>query len=256
MIAIAPSSTNFLWYVVKKSILVTLFVSALSMVMAYSFYQLAFRVSLLPFWITMGISILTILGPGFIVLVDGGKSRMVALGLANLTTLTAIYVFFGVVGFFFYFLFAPMPSYAHVGGLTLGMAMTGYWMVFTAKDVNKALKTSHFLQNAFVDTGAVLQYRLQSMGKLEAAMSSRSPFGKLHMYAVLLIAPLSLVIGRILAPIFGPHGPILLGALILFPVSQWIAGIGIRQYIVMVRLPKIMEHTLGKPVIVVGDDLR
>lgn len=247
-------SKNLLWDIVKKVIPLILFVNIVSAAIAYGFYEMAFHVSLLPFWITMAMLVLAIIGPSIIVLIDGGKSRVVALGLANLITVAAIYFFFGVVCFFFYFLFAPMPSYVRAGGLALGLAMTSYWMVFTARDVSKSLITSRFVQHAFEDMGDFLQYRLQNMAKLEAVLSSRSPSGKLHMYMVLLIAPLSLVIGRVLTPVFGAHGPILLVALILFPVSQWIAGIATRQYIVMVRLPWMLERAQGKPVIIVGDE--
>lgn len=73
------------------------------------------------------------------------------------------------------------------------------------------------------------------------------------MYLVLLVAPLSLVAGRILSPAFGSHGPVLPAALITFPVSQWIAGLAVRQYIVMVRLPAMLERTRGKPVVVIAD---
>ncbi|MBU6489555.1 MAG: hypothetical protein KGQ57_17305 [Burkholderiales bacterium] len=230
-----------------------LFVNIVSVGIAYSFYNIAFHVSLLPFWLAVVVLVLSIVGPGIIVLIDNGKSRLVSLGLVNLITVAAIYFFFGVVCFFFYFLFAPMPTYVHAGGLAVGLTMTGYWMVFTARDVNRALATSRFVQDAFEDTGSVLQYRLQNMAKLEAVLSSRGPFAKVHMYIVLLIGPLSLVIRPLLAPIFGPHGPILVGALILFPVSQWIAGIATRQYIAMVRLPRMLERTSGKPVIAVSD---
>lgn len=245
---------NCLWDVVRKTIPLTLFVNVVSVAIAYGFYQMAFHVSLIPFWLTTGMSILAIVGPGIIVLMDGGKSRLAALGFANLFMVAAFYFFCGVVPFFFYFLFAPIPSYVHAGGLALGIVMTGHWIIFTARDVNNALATSPFVQDAFEDAGSVLIYRLKNIAKLEAVLSSRSPSGKLHMYLVLLIAPLSLMIGRMVSPVFGAHGPVLLSALVLFPVSQWIAGIGIRQYIVMVRLPKKLERLKGKPVIVVGGE--
>lgn len=241
--------------VVKKTVPLTIFVNLVSMTIAYGFYEMAFHVSMLPFWITMGMSILVALGPNVVVMIDAGRSRLDSLGVANLFMLIAFYFFCGIVPFFFYFLFAPMPAYLHSIGLVLGIAMTGYWMAFTARDVNRALVNSQFIRRAFEDAGDVLLYRLKSVALLETVLSSRSPSGKLHMYLVLLVAPLALVIGRILAPVFGPHGPILLSALIMFPVSQWIAGIGTRQYIVMIRLPKQLERTQGKPVIVVNDEL-
>jgi hypothetical protein len=247
-------SKNCLRDIVKKTVPMTLFVNAFSMAIAYGFYKMAFHVSLLPFWITVGMTILAALGPVCIVLIDNGQSRLIALGLANLVMITAIYFSCGVVPFFFYFIFAPMPSYLHAGGLALGIVMTGYWMLFTARDVNKALATSRFVQDAFEDMGSVLQYRLQNVAKLEAVLSSRSPFGKMLMYMVLLIAPVSLVIGRVLGALFGPHGPILLSAFFFFPVSQWIAGLGVRQYLVTVRLPRMLERTRAKPVIAVGNE--
>jgi len=253
MTTIMNRSNNCLRDVVRKTVPLTLFVNAVSAAIAYGFYGMVFHVSLLPFWLTAGMSILAVLGPCIIVLIDGGQSRLAAFGLVNLFMITAFYFFCGVVPFFFYFLFAPMPPYVHAGALALGIVMTGHWMIFTARDVNKALATSRFMRDAFEDMGSVLQYRLQNIAKLEAVLNSRSPSGKLHMCLVLLIAPLSLVIGRVLTPAFGTHGPILLSALILFPVSQWIAGIGIRQYIVMIRLAKRLERTQGKPVVVVGD---
>ena len=247
-------SKNVLWDIVRRVTPLILFVNVISVAVAYGFYEMAFHVSLLPFWLAVVMLIFAILAPGMIILIDRGRSRLVALGLANLITVAAIYFFFGIVCFFFYFLFAPMPPYVHAGGFAIGIAMTGYWMAVTARDVNKALATSRFVQHAFEDMGGFLQYRLQNMAKLEAVLSSRSPSGTLHMYVVLLIAPLSLVIGRLLTPVFGAHGPILLVALILFPVSQWIAGIATRQYIVMVHLPRMLERTQGKPVIVVSNE--
>jgi hypothetical protein len=249
-------SQNFVLNVVKKTTPLIIFVNVVSMAIAYGFYEMAFHVSRTPFWLAAVVSMISVLGPSIIVLSDGGQSRLVALGFANQIMVMAIYFFFGAVCFFFYFLYAPMPSYVRVSGLVLGITTTAYWMVFTAGDVDRALTSSHFVQQAFEDIGGVLQYRLQNIAKLESVLSSRSPSGKLHMYLVLLIAPLSLVIGRLLTPAFGSHGPILLSALILFPVSQWIAGIGVRQYIVMVRLPRMLERTQGKPVVVVGDDVR
>ncbi|MEX3951753.1 hypothetical protein AB4Y40_28870 [Paraburkholderia sp. EG287B] len=255
MTTTTTQSNHILWNLVKKTIPLTLFVNVVSIAVAYGFYALAFRVSLAPFWLATAMLIVAVVGPCVIVLIDRDQSRLVSLGLANAIMVAAFYFFFGIVCFFFYFLFAPMPLYAKAGGLALGITLTGYWMAFTARDVNKALATSRFVHQAFEDKGSVLQYRLQSIAKLEAVLSSRSPSGKVHMYLVLLIAPLSLVIARILTPVFGAHGPILLVALILFPVSQWIAAIGVRQYIVMIRLPRKLERTQGKLVVVVSDDV-
>ena len=75
------------------------------------------------------------------------------------------------------------------------------------------------------------------------------------MYVILLIAPFSLAVGRFLVPIVGAHGLIALVALVLFPISEWLAGIGARQYIVMVRLARFMECEHGKPVVVVADEV-
>lgn len=247
-------SRSSLREVVKKTAPLIFFINTISVAVSYGLYEVAFHLSMLPFWITTSMSLLAILGPSVVVFLDKNNSRLVALGVASGFMLMAFYFFCGVVPFFFYFWFAPMPAYMHVSGLTLGITMTCYWMAFVARDVNRALTTSNFVRDAFEDAGSVLLYRLKNVALLEAVLSARSPSGKLHMYMVLLTAPLALVIGRVMAPVFGPYGPILLSALILFPVSQWIAGIGIRQYIVMIRLPRMLERTMGKPVIVVSDD--
>lgn len=96
-------SKNCLWGVVRKSFPMLLIVNAVAMAIAYSFYEIAFRVSLVPFRMAVVVLMLTVTGPSIIALIDGGKSRLVALGFSNLITLVAIYFFFGVVSFFFYF---------------------------------------------------------------------------------------------------------------------------------------------------------
>jgi hypothetical protein len=248
-------STNCLWSIVRKTLPLTAFINIASIAIAYGFYEMAFHVSLVPFWLATAMLVFACVGPCIIVLIDRGQSRLVALGLANSIMLLAIYFFFGGVCFYFYFLFAPMSVYARAGGLVGGVTMTAYWMVFTARDVNRALADSRIRAQSFEDKGNVLQYDLRNIARLESVLSSRSPSGKLHMYLVLLIAPVSLGISRVLSPAFGAHGPVLLVALILFPVSQWIAGIGVRGYLVMVRLPRMLERTQAKAV-VVNHDMR
>lgn len=243
-----------MWAVVKKTAPLTLFVNAISAVIAYGFYEMSLRASSLPCVIAIGVLGLSIVGPLIVVFIDAGRSRLVALGIVNIFMVAAFYFFCGVVPFFFYFVFVPMSRYLHAAGLIIGVAMTAYWMMCVARDVGAALVKSQFAEKAFADVGGALQYRLQGVARLEAAMSARNPSGKFHMYVVLLVAPFSLVIGRVLSPVFGPHGPILLVAFILFPVSQWLAGLGVRQYMVMIRLPRIMERIHGKPVVVVADE--
>ncbi|WP_069266620.1 hypothetical protein [Paraburkholderia nodosa] len=135
----------------KKTIPLTLFVNVVSITIAFGFYALAFRVSLAPFWIATAMLIIAVVGPCVIVLIDRGQSRLVSLGLANMIMVTAFYFFFGVVFFFFYLMFAPLPLYAHAVGLALGITLTGYWMAVTARDVDRALATSRFVQQAFED---------------------------------------------------------------------------------------------------------
>ena len=105
-----------------------------------------------------------------------------------------------------------VPAIVAGNGGARGILMTGHWMIFTARDVNRTLATSRFLQGALEETGSALLFRPKTIAKVDAVRSSHSPSGKLHMHLAWLIAPLSLMIGRIPSPVFGAHGSVLLSA--------------------------------------------
>ena len=86
-------SRNSLREVVKKTAPLTLFVNAISVAVSYGLYEAAFHLSMLPVWITAGMSIFAIVGPNVVVLLDKNNSRLVALGVANGFMIMVFYFF-------------------------------------------------------------------------------------------------------------------------------------------------------------------
>lgn len=239
------------WNYILKSIKSSAALNIFSVIIAYFLYDIFFKISVVPGSLALAMLGICMVGPLVVGMRDRGSSRLHSVGLTGIFSIASIYFLFGVTLYYFYFLFMPMPTFARVLGTGVGVVLTIYWMIISARDVNKALTTSRFIEQAFEDAGDVLHYKLANMAKLERLLSTRSPSGKFHMWLVILIAPFSLVLGRILSPHFGPNGPLFIAALILFPVSQWLAGLMVRQYLVMIRLPITLERQSGKPVIVV-----
>ncbi|MGF6993825.1 hypothetical protein [Paraburkholderia sp. GAS32] len=214
---------------------------------AYFFYNRVFKTSSMPCQLAIMMLVACIIFPVAFGLADKGASRLRSAGLAGIFATGSVYFTFGVTFYFFYFLLAPMPVIFHVIGVGGGFALTAYWMTLAGKEVRRALATSKFVGQSFEDVGDVLHYRLANMAKLEAFIKARSPSGKLHMWLVMLIAPFSLMLGRILSPYFGSHGALFLGAVIMFPASLWVAGLLVRQYLVMIHLPLTLERSRGNP---------
>jgi len=248
----AKKARSELWSLIFKTVPFSAVLNIFSVTIAYFFYDVILKKSMVPGKLALVMLGICIAGPLAIGWADRGVSRLRSIGLAGVFAIASVYFTFGVTLYYFYFLFAPMPMFAHVMGAGVGLVLTIYWMVITGLDVRRVLATSNFVKLAFEDAGDVFHYKLANMAKLEPLLSKRSPSGRLHMWLVLLVTPFSLVLGRILSPYFGANGPLFIAALILFPVSQWVAGLMVRQYLVMIRLPSTLERLHGKPVVVIG----
>lgn len=248
----SPRTRSEVWKLIFRSVPISIALNIFCAAIAYFFYDRVFKTSSMPGQLAMAMLALCIVFPVVFGLADRGASRLRSAGLAGIFATGSVYFTFGVTFYYFYFLFAPMPLILHVIGVGGGLALTAYWMALVAKDVRRAIATSKFVGQSFEDVGDALHYKLANMAKLEALIKARSPSGKLHMWLVMLVAPFSLVLGRILSPYFGSHGALFLGAVIMFPVSLWVAGLLVRQYLVMIRLPFTLERAQGKPVVLIG----
>lgn len=66
------------------------------------------------------------------------------------------------------------------------------------------------------------------------------------------VAPFYLILSRLLSSGFGTNGVLFFLAVLGMPVSLWFAGLLVRIYVVMVRLPRQLEKERGKPALVVS----
>lgn len=246
-----PKMRSEVWKLIFRSVPISIVLNAFCAAIAFFFYDRVFRTSSIPGKLAILMLGVCIVCPFAIGLADRGASRLRSAGLAGIFATGSVYFTFGVTFYYFYFLFAPMPLFFHVIGVGGGLALTAYWMMLVGADVRRALATSKFVGQSFEDVDGALHYKLANIAKLEAFTKERNPSGKLHMWFVMLVAPFSLVLGRILSPYFGSHGVLFLGAAIMFTVSLWVAGLLVRQYLVMIHLPKTLECSLDKPVILI-----
>ncbi|PQV44560.1 hypothetical protein [Paraburkholderia sp. BL21I4N1] len=247
----SPKMRSEVWKLIFRSVPISIVLNVFCAAITFFFYGRVFKTSFMPGQLAVAMLVVCIVFPVVFGLADKGASRLRSAGLAGIFATGSVYFTFGVTFYYFYFLFAPMPVIFHVIGVGGGLALTAYWMTLTGRDVRQALATSKFVGQSFEDVGDALHYKLANMAKLEAFIKARSPSGKLHMWLVMLVAPFSLVLGRILSPYFGSHGALFVGAVIMFPVSLWVAGLLVRQYLVMVHLPLTLERLQGKPVVLI-----
>ncbi|MFM0597291.1 MULTISPECIES: hypothetical protein [Paraburkholderia] len=164
----------------------------------------------------------------------------------------AVYFFFGIFAYFFYFIFAPLQPLFKWPGLLGGAALTLYWLAITAHSVSHTIKATSFVNHAFIDEGSHLAYEFQAaLTQFEKRHKERLPFPKIYYWFVFGIAPFYLVLGRLLSASFGTNGVLLVLAILGMPMSLWVAGVMVRIYLVMIRLPCQLEKKSGKPVLVV-----
>ncbi len=82
--------------------------------------------------------------------------------------------------------------------------------------------------------------------------NERSPFPKIYYWIVSGVAPFYLILNRLLSSGFGTNGVLFFLAVLGMPVALWFAGLLVRIYVLMVRLPRQLAKEHGKPVLVSG----
>ena len=71
----------------------------------------------------------------------------------------------------------------------------------------------------------------------ERLNKERSPFPKIYYWTALGVAPFYLILNHLLSSNFGTNGVLFALAVSGLPMSLWVAGLLVRIYLVMVRLP-------------------
>lgn len=219
---------------------------------SYLVYTDELSVGSAPWIIGMLLALFCAGGPFVVAFISRGSNALRACGIVVTVAMFAVYYFFGIVCYFYYFLFSPMPAAMHWPGLLGGIALTARWIMLAYKSVRHTIDKTSFVAKAFADNGDHYAYNIAEAGKLyERFNSERSPFPKVLMYVVMGIAPFYLILSRLLSESFGANGVLLFLAVLGMPMSLWSAGMMVRTYLIMIALPGKLERETGKSVVVV-----
>jgi hypothetical protein len=195
------------------------------------------------------VTVLCVCLPVAICLLYRQGDALKAYGTIMITGVFAVYFFFGVAGYFFYFGFAPLPLPVRLCGLIGGLALSAYWIVISIWAVHHTLGTKGFTEKCFVQNENGVTFAVQSsMAHFEKLHKERSPFPRIYYWLTMGIAPFCLILNRLLSPVFNGSGVLFVIAVLAMPMSLWLISLLVRFYLVMVALPRDLERRLGKPV--------
>lgn len=242
---------DLVWEITKKTTPVNLLLPLLGTGLSYAAYGDDLGTSRWPFRIALLVTLFCIAVP-FIAAATCRRTNLLwAYGLVPAIAMFSAYFFFGIVAYFYYFAFAPMPVALHWTGLSGGIALTLYWVVMSWRTVALTITKTTFVTRAFTENASNFRYQPQSaMVLFERLNKERSPFPKIYLYIVLGIAPSYLILERLLSSSFGTNGVLFALAVLGMPLSLWFAGVLVRIYLVMIRLPRRLQREHRKPVVV------
>jgi hypothetical protein len=241
-----------IWTIAKKVALASLLLPLLGTGVSYAAYADDLSVSTWPWKIGLFITATCFLSPFAIAARYRRTNLLWICGLIHSISMFSVYFFFGIFAYFFYFIFAPLPPLFKWPGLLGGVALTLYWLIITARGVSHTIEATTFVNHAFVDEGSHFAYEFQAgLTQFEKRHKERLPFPKIYYGFVFGIAPFYLVLNRLLSASLGANGVLLVLAILGMPMSLWAAGVIVRVYLVMIRLPRQLEKKSGKPVLVV-----
>jgi hypothetical protein len=157
---------------------------------------------------------------------------------------------FGMAAHFFYFAYAPMPSWASWLGIYGGAALMLHWGYKCWNEVMVALHPKGLYSQAYLEEAKAFYYSWDFMQKLEDTQKYRDPFKSYHMWFAIAISPFVLVLNRMLTPFTGSgHGVFLVMSFLGLPFTLWIIGHAVRVYILMLHYPIKIQRATGKPVL-------
>jgi hypothetical protein len=244
-----PGSNDLLWKTARKVLPMCVLLPLLGTGLSYIAYANDVSASNIPWLISAAVTVLCACLPLLICLWSGGGNTLSAYGAIMLTGVAAVYFFFGVVGYFFYFGFAPLALPVRLCGLGGGLALSVYWMVMSVRAVRHTLDTKGFIDKSFQQNESSMVFAMQtSMSRFEAQHKERSPFPKVVYWFAMGIAPFCLILNRLLSPAFGGSGALFVIAVLAMPMSLWLISLLVRFYLVMIALPRDLMRRYGKPV--------
>lgn len=161
---------------------------------------------------------------------------------------------FGFSMFFFYFGFAPMPVWAHILGVGGGLGLSIYWGYLVWGDVMTALHKGDLLSRIYVEKEDAIYYMYHSIKKRKP-LSDRTPFKSFHFYAAMLIAPLVVMLNRVITPYTGSgHGVFMVLSFFGLPMILTMVGFAVQFYILGIYYPIKLKQQTGKSVVVSDED--
>lgn len=160
----------------------------------------------------------------------------------------------GFMPYFFYFGFAPMSMWAHILGVGGGLGLSIYWGYLVWGDVMTALHKGDLLSRIYVEKEDAIYYMYSSIKKRKP-LSDRTPFKSFHFYAAMLIAPLVVVLNRVLTPYTGSgHGVFMVLSFFGLPLILTMVGFAVQFYILGIYYPIKLKRQTGKSVVVPDED--
>jgi hypothetical protein len=169
-------------------------------------------------------------------------------GLIMMTVLFNMFSTFGLGGFYFYFLFAPINISLRAVILISMTAILFHRAFQIRRDIDDAfLKNKKLLNKMYCDEGSSITFKREAIGLLERSRKERKPFNSIHTYAAILIAPFVLVLNKSLTPIVGEgHGVFLVLAFFSIPMMLWGVDLYVQTAISMVCYPIKLRRETGK----------
>lgn len=253
MKSMTKSPSDQILVATKRAIPACLTFMLISIGLSYPVYADDFSVSGWPWKISVFLAFMCCLGNLIIYFIYRGTNALYAYGMILLMGMFPIYYFFGIFGYFYFFIFAPVTAYLRWPGLFGGILLTIYWAAITYRNITNTIRITSFVEHAFEERGDHINYEIQEATRaFERHYKEENPFPKFFMSIVYGIAPFYLILNRILSSNFGAVGVLLFVAILGMPVSLWLIGALLRCYLVMVALPLRIEKERRKRVIAVG----
>lgn len=220
---------------------------------SYLFYELELQVSSVPFEVTaytlailfVGIAIIFIRSQLF-------KANTAAdFGLVYLFSLVTVYLFFGLFGFVFYIVYAPLPPLVRIVGYVIGFGGHLWWIWLSYKDTQHALEKTRFRERAYEDHGdEFLHYDREKWNKkILALMNKRDLPHQGQMWVALAIAPVAPFVGRLFSPDFQALGVTTFMAYLSLPLSLWLLRAAFFPFVSLIWYPLKLKHLTGKTVV-------
>ncbi|KVV53193.1 hypothetical protein WT27_27415 [Burkholderia territorii] len=247
-----PESDHVL-AMLKKAVPLVLVMSLLGAALSYAAYADDLSVSAWPWRIGVLVAVLSCVALLFIYVRYRGTNDLYAYGVVMSIGTLSTYYFFGIFCYFCYFAFAPMPGAVRWPGLIGGIALNIIWALVVQRNVRRTLSATPFLDRVIKERDEALVYDVQK-GAMEFDRYHREPnfMPRIFKYIVFGIAPLYLVINRLISSNFGANGVLLFLAVFGMPLALLFVNLLVRNYILMMALPRQIEKERGKRVLVAG----